>query len=287
MASNMFEGATHEAASCGATVDAVVHAMVDAAAAPAAGSAPGAASGGQPNGLDPQRLAQRLDDLARGQGISRWDLGASCSTDSSVQVDRGESKQLKGAQRSAITVRVWNDQGLVGITSTSDLSPEGLARALRGAKDASAFGNPDDVPAFSPLATAPLPELDQPLREPVGILHLLDTLRGAGRPRARIHASSSVATIVRMALDGLGIALIPPAIVRNELASGRLIEISVVEKVANLTFAAAWRTDADSTVIAAIVDLARTVAAPRPPRSRGRATGTPARTPVSGPAGTR
>jgi PmbA protein len=135
----------------------------------------------QPNGLDPQQLAQQLDQLARAQGIQRWDLGASCSTDSSVQVDRGESKQLKGAQRSAITVRAWNEQGLVGITSTSDLSPQGLARALRGAHDASAFGNPDDIPAFSPLATAPLPQLEQPLHEPVGILHLLETLREAER----------------------------------------------------------------------------------------------------------
>lgn len=141
----------------------------------------GAAASMQPNGLDPEQLAQQLDQLARGQGIQRWDLGASCSTDSSVQVDRGESKQLKGAQRSAITVRAWNDQGLVGITSTSDLSPQGLARALRGAHDASAFGNPDDIPAFSPLATAPLPQLEQPLRQPVGILHLLDTLREAER----------------------------------------------------------------------------------------------------------
>jgi PmbA protein len=141
----------------------------------------GAAAATQPNGLDPQQLAQQLDQLARAQGIQRWDLGASCSTDSSVQVDRGESKQLKGAQRSAITVRAWNDQGLVGITSTSDLSPQGLARALRGAHDASAFGNPDDIPAFSPLATAPLPQLEQPLHEPVGILHLLDTLREAER----------------------------------------------------------------------------------------------------------
>ena len=74
----------------------------------------GAAASMQPNGLDPEQLAQQLDQLARGQGIQRWDLGASCSTDSSVQVDRGESKQLKGAQRSAITVRAWNDQGLVG-----------------------------------------------------------------------------------------------------------------------------------------------------------------------------
>ena len=132
-------------------------------------------------GLDPAGLASQLDSLAAAEGIQRWDLGAACSTDTSVQVDRGEAKQMKGAQRSAITVRVWNSDGLVGITSTSDLSPSGLARALAGAHAASSFGNPDDIPAFSPLATTPLPKLEQPLREPQGILTLLETLKEAER----------------------------------------------------------------------------------------------------------
>jgi PmbA protein len=129
--------------------------------------------------LDADRLRQTLERLAAAQGIHQWDLGAACSTDSSVQVDRGEAKQMKGAQRSAITVRVWNGDGLVGVTSTSDLSESGLERALAGAHAASAFGNPDDTPRFSPLALAPLDERDQPLHRPVGILQLLDTLKEA------------------------------------------------------------------------------------------------------------
>jgi PmbA protein len=131
--------------------------------------------------LDAEVLRQRLEQLAQREGVRRWDLGASCSTDTSVQVDRGEAKQMKGAQRSAITLRVWNDDGLVGITSTSDLSDAGLARALAGARDASAYGNVDEVPDFSPLATAPLPVLEQPLRPAVSILSLLDTLKEAER----------------------------------------------------------------------------------------------------------
>jgi PmbA protein len=129
--------------------------------------------------LDANGLRDQLGSLAAKAGIQQWDLGAACSTDSSVQVDRGEAKQLKGAQRSSITVRVWNDDNRIGITSTSDLSEAGLARALDGAKAASAFGNPEETPAFSPLAKAPLATLDQPLREPVGILSLLSTLQAA------------------------------------------------------------------------------------------------------------
>ena len=131
------------------------------------------------NGLNASALRDRLQQLAKREGIHQWDLGAACSDDCSVQVDRGEAKQLKAAQRSSITVRVWNRDGLVGITSTTDLSESGLEKALTGAHEASRFGNPDDVPGFSPLATAPLPALDRPLKQRQGILPLLSTLRDA------------------------------------------------------------------------------------------------------------
>jgi PmbA protein len=145
------------------------------------------------NDLNAPALRSRLEQLASREGIHRWDLGAACSTDTSVQVDRGEAKQLKGAQRRSITVRVWNGAGLVGITSTSDLSDEGLAKALVGAHDASAFGNKSDTPAFSPLATAPLPTLDQPLCEQRTILELLETLKEAERDLLGRHGA--IATV--------------------------------------------------------------------------------------------
>ncbi|MDA0965259.1 MAG: TldD/PmbA family protein [Cyanobacteria bacterium] len=129
--------------------------------------------------LNAEQLRSQLEGIAQQHGIRQWDLGAACSTDTSVQVDRGEPKQLKGAQRSSITIRVWNSEGLVGTTSTSDLSQSGLERALSGARDAAAFGNAEETPAFSPLATAPLTALDQPLHQPQGILMLLEQLKAA------------------------------------------------------------------------------------------------------------
>lgn len=151
------------------------------------------ATPGVGQGLDAQALRGSLERLAASAGIRQWDLGAACSTDTSVQVDRGEAKQMKGAQRSSITIRVWNDDGLVGVTSTSDLSDAGLEKALAGARDASAFGNADDTPQFSPLATAPLQELHQPLQEPQGILRLLDTLKAAEAELLGRH--SAIATV--------------------------------------------------------------------------------------------
>jgi PmbA protein len=88
---------------------------------------------------------------------------------------------MKASQRSSITVRVWNSDGLVGITSTSDLSDIGLAQALASAREASVFGNPEESPAFSPLAQDPLPPLRQPLHDQRNILDLLNTLTDAER----------------------------------------------------------------------------------------------------------
>jgi PmbA protein len=139
--------------------------------------------------LDGELLRTQLEALADRAGVRQWDLGASCSSDVSVQVDRGEPKQMKGAERRAITVRVWNEAGLVGITSTSDLSEEGLARALEGANQASAFGNPEEIPAFSPLAKDPLHSLAQPLCAEASILDLLARLKEAERDLLSRHAA--------------------------------------------------------------------------------------------------
>ena len=146
----------------------------------------------QSNGLNAGALRDQLHQLATRAGIHHWDLGAACSDDCSVQVDRGEAKQLKAAQRSSITVRVWNREGLVGITSTTDLSDQGLEQALVGAHAASAFGNPEDIPQFSPLATAPLPNIDRPLQKRQGILPLLETLREAEADLLSRHPNGSL-----------------------------------------------------------------------------------------------
>lgn len=141
------------------------------------------------SGLDAGALHDTLADLARREGVHQWDLGAACSTDLSVQVDRGEPRQLKGAQRSAVTVRAWDGEGRVGITSCTDLSPDGLALALRGAREASAFGDREDPPQLSCRATEPLEPLERPLcgLSPIG--RLLETLLDAERQLLDCHGA--------------------------------------------------------------------------------------------------
>tara|TARA_Y100001968_G_scaffold228447_1_gene211240 strand:- start:5977 stop:7329 length:1353 start_codon:yes stop_codon:yes gene_type:complete len=111
--------------------------------------------------------------------IKKWDFGASISNDYSVQVDKGEAKQLKASQKQIMTIRVWNSKNLVGITTTSDLSSEGLLKALNQAKVASDYGNDNEHTNFSPLSKEPIETNKSQQNVPSGIKKLLKTLRRA------------------------------------------------------------------------------------------------------------
>ncbi len=65
-------------------------------------------------------------------------------------------------------------------------------------------------------------------------------------PPVRLHASASLSTVVHMATEGLGIAVIPAAIVSGELASGRLAVIETNTHIPDLPFYAAWTSTPDS-----------------------------------------
>ena len=106
--------------------------------------------------LNPELLIQLLKKYSRELEILKWDVGASSSRDLSVQVQQGNAKQLKGSQRNSMTLRVWNKSNQVGITSTSDLTNNGIKKAMKGAIQASLFGNEKDSPEFSSLAKSPL-----------------------------------------------------------------------------------------------------------------------------------
>ncbi|KGG12451.1 MULTISPECIES: TldD/PmbA family protein [Prochlorococcus] len=131
--------------------------------------------------LDPKLIRESIDYLANRLSIKKWDLSASSSKDISAQVFKGEAKQLKASQRSAITLRVWNKNNLVGITSTSDLSRNGLELALKTAYEASNYGNKKEIPDFSPMARTVLESFERPLHKSVGVTELFNRLRDAER----------------------------------------------------------------------------------------------------------
>jgi DNA-binding transcriptional LysR family regulator len=82
-------------------------------------------------------------------------------------------------------------------------------------------------------------------------------------PPIRLHASASLATVIHMAIEGLGIAVIPTAIVENELADGRLQLLSTNLKISPLTFSASWLASPDTVAVELVADLAGKIAQSR------------------------
>jgi DNA-binding transcriptional LysR family regulator len=79
-------------------------------------------------------------------------------------------------------------------------------------------------------------------------------------PPIRLHASASLATVIHMAIEGLGIAVIPTAIVQNELADGRLQLLSTDLKISPLTFSASWLASPDTVAVELVANLAGKIA---------------------------
>ncbi|MGD1901145.1 MAG: TldD/PmbA family protein [Geitlerinemataceae cyanobacterium] len=133
-------------------------------------------------------LTQQVRDIATELGINKYDIYGSSVDETSVQVDRGEQKQVKASNRSSVTVRVWNTAGQVGITSTTDTDAAGLKLALKTAHEASEFGATENVPDFSPEATQPIAGLGEDRRQPQALVaELLETLIGAEKQLLDAH----------------------------------------------------------------------------------------------------
>jgi DNA-binding transcriptional LysR family regulator len=79
-------------------------------------------------------------------------------------------------------------------------------------------------------------------------------------PPIRLHASASLATVIHMAIEGLGIAVIPTAIVENELADGRLQLLATDLKISPLIFAASWLASPDTVAVELVAGLASQIA---------------------------
>jgi len=79
-------------------------------------------------------------------------------------------------------------------------------------------------------------------------------------PQIQLHASASLATVIHMAVEGLGVAVIPTAIVENELANGRLQLLSTDVQLPPLTFSASWLISPDTVAIERVAELASQLA---------------------------
>lgn len=82
-----------------------------------------------------------------------------------------------------------------------------------------------------------------------------------GLPPLRLHASASISTVVRMAADGIGIAVIPAVIAEAEIRAGSLCIVQTDATLSDLTFTASWPVTPDAEMAAEIASIAANIAA--------------------------
>lgn len=76
----------------------------------------------------------------------------------------------------------------------------------------------------------------------------------------RIFGNSSLSTVIRMTLDGIGIASIPPAVIARELEDGTLRIVPCDHELTPLVFTASYPSNPDSHLAEVIASLAQDIA---------------------------
>ncbi|WP_107668726.1 TldD/PmbA family protein [Cyanothece sp. BG0011] len=134
-----------------------------------------------------ETIANYAQSSAEKLGINKYDIYGSSIDETSVEVNHGEPKQVQASNRSSVIVRVWNDKGIVGVTTTTDLDELGIKLALETAQEASRFGNTENPPNFSPEAKATIENTADEIVEPAPVPTLIDTLIQAEKTLLEAH----------------------------------------------------------------------------------------------------
>jgi len=132
-------------------------------------------------------LAEQAHAVAVKLGITKFDIYGATIDETSAEVDQGKPKQVSASNRASITVRVWNEKGTMGVTSTTNLESSGLETALQTAHEASYFGVTEFVPDFSPAVTAPTADLSDRTAPQNDVQELLTTLLDAEKQVCESH----------------------------------------------------------------------------------------------------
>ncbi len=137
--------------------------------------------------LNTETIANYAQKSATELNINKYDIYGSSIDETSVEVDSGEPKQVQASNRSSVIVRVWNEKGTVGVTTTTDLDQMGIKLALETAKAASVFGNTENTPDFSPEAKDKIENTADEVVESAPVSTLIDTLIKAEKQLLEAH----------------------------------------------------------------------------------------------------
>ncbi|GIX15022.1 MAG: hypothetical protein KatS3mg118_2981 [Paracoccaceae bacterium] len=88
---------------------------------------------------------------------------------------------------------------------------------------------------YSPAEIAALPIISYRAGSPPD--HLIEAwFRDAGCTPAHLNASNSMATMITLASEGLGLAAIPPVTIERQLADGTLVELALTRPMPPVPF---------------------------------------------------
>ncbi|UKJ75711.1 LysR family transcriptional regulator [Azospirillum brasilense] len=114
-----------------------------------------------------------------------------------------------------------------------------------------------DLPAgrlgLADLARYPVITFSRQTKPSVAIQQMF---KRPGLPPLRFYGNSSLASIVRMTLDGIGISAIPPAVIERELAEGLLRLIPAEDPLPDLDFTICHPVDSDNPLVPIVADMA-------------------------------
>jgi DNA-binding transcriptional LysR family regulator len=89
---------------------------------------------------------------------------------------------------------------------------------------------------------------------------IADAFARAGLPAPRLYPNSSLAATVRMALDGIGVCIVPRVVIVEELARGTLSEVAAPFSVPPLDYVAAYVDAPHSAHLATVAAIAQACA---------------------------
>lgn len=116
----------------------------------------------------------------------------------------------------------------------------------------------DENPSLATLAEFPIITFARATRP---YWQLKEMFERENLPRAKIFANSSLSSIVRMTLDGIGVAAIPQHVVVEELASGKLEIVNTQHEMPVMSFTASFIERPDMPLNRIVAQLAQKVAA--------------------------
>lgn len=119
------------------------------------------------------------------------------------------------------------------------------------------LGIGDETLSLAELAAFPIMSFARG-SEPYAVIEQLFSAEGSASPH--MNCIASVATMIRVVCDGLGVAAVPPAIIQRELAEQRLRLLRVDREFPSLPLVACWRNDHQNPLAETVVRAAEEVA---------------------------